>query len=277
VNVAQYQKGWGRRRPPVAFGVDWTHPISRKMFDCLLFNEFNLARVRNLAAPISNAAAAGTNSWRVTARGLGIFCDNSTLANNSNVNFADHGSLVGADFTVEVLFRPETYPSGFSCICAKMCPGSHREVGIFADTSGNISFIEIGGTSVTGSATPGMTTGQVWHLVMTRAGTAVKCYVNGVVAADTLGTSSATTTGANPFRLGYDEVNNANNGINTYLLARTWTRALSVGEIQLLWQQPYCNIWQRPPIRGSMVATAAAASVQRYNSLSLAPSLQIGL
>ena len=234
--------------------IDWSHPLSRGMTDCLVWNAGGSTPPQNLASPSAITTLTGSPIDAMTVAGPA-----GAVVSNVGYNIPDHLNYATGDVTIRLLFKPVSWPGGFTILFDKGTV-STREFSLFFDTSGNVQYVGLGGNSDSVAASTALTPGTVWDLVMQRSGTTLKFYVNGVFISNdhTTGWSSNTASGGN---LGFG-INPSGGGTKPdaqYITTQIWNRALDPSEISLLYSDPYCFL---VPAEGEMPALSAAAPVQ---------------
>ena len=256
-------------KPPRGSPLNRGHPLARGLMDLVPFNaragltEVNLTTATPLVSG-NGASSSQMPLWSQGADGPSLYC-----ANNAYMGIPDHWNMAARDLTVVVRFRPAAWSGQFTTIATKMASTASREFGLFADTSGRISYLDIGGTNaqtpgIVNTITAQMTLGRWQTVAVTRnaALSRVAFYINGVfVGALTGGVINDTV--ANPgaqLRVGFDAVTGGGTTANAdYDLLATWQRCLSPTEIAILQADPY--VLFRPARRRTYgVPSAAAAS-----------------
>ena len=234
--------------------IDWSHPLSRGMTDCLVWNAGGSTPPQNLASPSAITTLTGSPIDAMTVAGPA-----GAVVSNVGYNIPDHLNYATGDVTIRLLFKPVSWPGGFTILFDKGTV-STREFSLFFDTSGNVQYVGLGGNSDSVAASTALTPGTVWDLVMQRSGTTLKFYVNGVFISNdhTTGWSSNTASGGN---LGFG-INPSGGGTKPdaqYITTQIWNRALDPSEISLLYSDPYCFL---VPAEGEMPALQAPPPVQ---------------
>lgn len=149
------------------------------------------------------------------------------------------------DFTLRVVHRPTSYPSGFTALFDNV---GTRRWNIFLNSSGDVSFVEnvLGATATS----LGMTTGLWWDVVWSRLSGTLTTYVNGVSKG--AGASTTHTDGINA-AIGFG--NNLSGGgghyDGCYAEMEFWRRGLSGPEVFELYTEsrrgyPGLLNWHRP-------------------------------
>ena len=230
----------------------------RGIFDCFLFNENAGGRYNNLVNPQGFGDASGTTPpWD-----QGLVYPFITTSNGSRALIVHHGGYVGGDFTIRVIFRCASLANTYNCLFAKQ--NSQRELGLFFDTSGNVSYYDIGNTS-NGFSSVGtnLTVGPIYDLVWSRIASDLTLYINGVAKVGTgnwTGTVTGTATSTNHMFLGYDQFSSGSNyGNFNYFLWQAWVgRGLTGDEVQELYNFPFEGFRFKRRFTGAMVHTASS-------------------
>src|SRR4051812_10928680 len=129
--IVALRRSWGRQKPPIGTPINLGHPLAAKLWDCLPLNECG-GIPRDPIAPAANVPVfTGTPTWGAMPGGMGIYCTGGT-----SVDLLDRGNLAAGDFTIRLIFRPRSWPGGFTTIFDKGSGGSSREMSLFVDTSG---------------------------------------------------------------------------------------------------------------------------------------------
>jgi hypothetical protein len=220
-------------KPPLGTPLNIDHPLYGGLWHCVVFNE-GAGPPFDLAPGASRATFTGAPTWSLTPGGRGLYCTAGTSA-----DFPDHGNLVAGDFAIRVVHRPRSWANIYNALCWKYSAG--YEIGLFFNTAGNLSYIDIGGTFQDRSSTPivlGMTAGSVWDFVLTRVGSTCTFYVNGraagaVTLSGTTGRSAALVMGRAAPTVGsqYD---------GDYLTLQAWRgRTPTASEVESLYRDSY--------------------------------------
>src|SRR5215831_9983626 len=212
--------------------IDWNHPISRAMVDCVAFDGH--APLIDLSAPQATVSANSSPKFISTIDGPAGWC-----SGGSSFSIANHGvNLAAGDVTVRVRFILNSAPVGaYTTLINKI--NVTREFGVYLDNTppAFLKFIEIGGTFVQNFGGPNITIGVVSDLVISRSGTGASVYLNGVF--NSTQTISGTTGISAPIYLAHDTSGNTDLDAK-YTIVQTWTRALSQPETQQLYFDPMC-------------------------------------
>jgi hypothetical protein len=238
-----------------------------------------------LAGP--NACGVGSGIWRDLAKR-----NNGTLTNgplwsgqshpggwgsidtaaNQYVNFGSGmGNMAAGDFTWVAWMYVRSFTSGFMAIVEKgeIGSGGGREFSIFVDTSGNVSFLQLGGTS-TGTPAVGFVEDQWQHFVITRVGSSVVTYRNGIqTGTDTNGGTTANASSV--LAIGDNITTGGSDFDGLYNDLRFYTRALSASEVAALYQEslagyPTTLNWLRPRIYFDAGAAPAGGAFSIFDS-----------
>jgi hypothetical protein len=234
------------RKPAGPAVLDFSHPLTRGIFDCLIFNE-GAGNVRNLVpgAPDATIVGSGTTagtiaSWETTSAGLaGRTYGESAAAASSSFQIPYHGNWVAADFSVRLVFYPITYPASFTTTLVNPANGAVWFCLYISAISSLVNFFEVGGQNVTPiPATVSIPLLTISDLVITRSGSLVTFYVNGV-ASGTASGSTGTTYSSGSLSLGGGDGAGDLGSNADFISMQTWTRALSATEVLSLYLDPY--------------------------------------
>lgn len=199
--------------------INWDHPLNKG-----LVSWWNA--VPNTGWSFSNtfrdASRGGKTSHDATLASSPVWAVSPTsgrmsvrVTGGSSINAPNWANLVAGDFLIRVIHRPTSWPGTYTALFDKGTSGTARELSIFVDTSGNLSYGSVGDTS-TGSGgqvlltTTGMTAGSWWDFVLTRSGSTCSVYVNGLLK----GTFTSSLTGAAASLLSFGA--NPSTGGSTY-------------------------------------------------------------
>lgn len=228
MGVSPFHTNYGQVKPPLGTPISRTHPLAQGMSDCLLFAEGAGTRYANSAAAFG-ATAAGAPAWK--PGGLSV-------SGGASANIPQHANYAAGDFSVRVIHTPASYSGGYTALFDKGVSNSSRELSVFLDTGGNVSYLDVGGTGMSPILPTSMATGKVWDFVLTRKGTACTAYVNRAAAgtfvnAGVLACPTLLCLGGNPSTGG-------SNYAGVYSLVQIWqSRALSAAEVASLYVAPY--------------------------------------
>lgn len=240
-----------------AGAIDWSHPITRGMFDCLLWND-------GAGAPVNLCpGTAATTLTSAPTLGMTVAGPAGYATGGSSFDIPDHGSLVAGDSAVRILFLPVSWPNAFTVLIDKGNPtGSHREICLFFGTTGDISFAcygNDGGASL--AISTGCAAGLVWDFVASKSGNTVTYYVNGVSKGT--GASAGTAHLADPMCYGRNISGGGANADVMFIAAQNWTRALDVSEVLDLYHNPY-GFLLRPENTLPALKSASGGFFSRY-------------
>lgn len=253
-------------KPPMNSRLAKNSPYYNGMVDCLLFNEGAGANYLNIgSSKWYGFPKGGLSIWNNTGKYKG-----PSTTSIKAIELPSKVNIVAGDFAIRALFRMDSFNGTYACIFSKKA-GGVREFGIFIDSSGNLSFYDIGGSSGFGGVGLGLTTGVMYDMILTRIGTEAYLYLNGILKLNTgnfsggvTGTTGSTT---NPISLGWDETSYPNNyGINTYYAFQTWAgRGLTAGEVLDLYNNPFSFVRPIKKRIGIQSSSAAVPPVTIYN------------
>lgn len=263
-------RGYRSAKPRIRPTVDWSNPITHKMWCCYTFGEKG-------GTTIFDACKKGAGDMIFTgatppvwsSRGLTV---GNTLgyARNNKTVISSYNPVAG-DMTVRVRHIPRTWPGGFTALLdAAGTAGSGRILNIFCDTSGNISYRGVGGSDGSAAAnSAAMATGVVSDLVWVRrigiGGTysTFFWYKDGRFLFQEPGFASTSnlwpTTGHN-FSCGGNPSGGGSVYDGQYLKVQVWSRALSANEIQWLYANPYGDLVSSSISKGAGMLLSAAST-----------------
>ncbi len=214
------------------------------MKDALIFNEGAGPVVRNFANPF-HTTGTGSPAWKVTRQGIGGYC-----TGGASFDIPDYTNLAAGSVSFRVRFVADTWPNAFTAIFDKGNSGTgFRELSLFADTSGVISYLAIGRTQSVQSL-GSFPAGQVNEIVVTRdigGASATVVYGNGVSLGAPSGVYDATGDTENVLAIGRNPSSGGAAFNGTYLVFNTWTRVLSPAEVLECYTTPYAFL--RPLLR----------------------------
>lgn len=240
----------GPKTPSTRSQINRAHPLARALKNCIIFG--NGVPV-DIALPLQ-LAPAGTLGWATSAGGPAFYPPQT----GGNFALKPNGTaLTAGDFSIRLIFSPVTWPGGFTSLI-DTTSATRDPISVFIDTSGNVSFFQISGTS-TGTLTTGMAAGQLWDFVLSRAGSTITGYVNSV----SKGTMTNGGTSSSPTNQVFGE-NGSGSGSNPdvkYISYQSWLRALSQSEVRQLYADPYCFLLPESsniilPVKGPVVVSA---------------------
>lgn len=221
------------------YDLDRTHPSAHKLLIYLPVTEGALVAPANIATPTMTTSLSGFPVWKDSARYRGgVLCNSGgsshiTVANPANVNAA------AGDFMVRLLMRPySAWPGAFTEFVSKGTTG--RELCLFADTSGNLSFYGVGGINSSISIPTGMTAGQDWDFLWYRHLSTHTVYVNGVFKGTWSDGGAFAQQGANaPWTFGSNASGGGSDGNIIYAGIQFWQRQPYPGEVLALYTDPF--------------------------------------
>jgi hypothetical protein len=216
--------------PPVTAQIDWAHPLSKGLV------------ISMTADPVDHCGVGATRTGTVppatTALGRAGYCTGGASIDSQYTASVVGPSTAPVPSTVRLIFRAVSWTGSFATLVDKGS-GGNRDIGLFVDTSGNLSYAMFGGRG-TGSTMPlGMTAGGTYDLVVSfDGGSTITGYVNGVRKGTlTVGGTSAAVTA--PLVVGRNPSGGGTNGDLNFTLAQVWTRALSATEVAALAAEPF--------------------------------------
>lgn len=241
------------KKPPVGVPLNGNHPLTRGLYDWVLVNEGG-GLTRNLGFGGPNTAGAA-NVWSSGAAGRRVTPGTGAPPANEAIEMSSATNYAAGDFTFRLIFEPTTWSGAAADIYSK-----GNEFRSFFNDSGHLSFISLGGTDTDMIASPiltGFTTGSVWDYVLTRSGSTVTAYGNGLSKGTT--TNGGTTASNVPLVFNGDQTRGTGNPVYSIYLVQFWTRCLPPGEIQRLSVEAYA-MYVAPVRRAVRLAAAAVAA-----------------
>jgi len=227
---------WGRRKPPVGYGVDWGDPINRGLVGCWLFNEAAGGRVIDLTARFAGSFI-NSPTWNAGMFGSAI---NFASASSQYIDMPK-STWTGSGISVVAWVKTSTTGTVMNII-DKDKPEDGRTFQFRLDTNkvNFIPFNESSNGSLTGATS---VTDGVWRQVAaTWDGVNINVYVNGVVDAAPSALSGPPRTNQNVTlaigRSGYN-VQYFNGLIDG---GRLYNRGLTPGEVFRLYTEPFAGI-----------------------------------
>jgi hypothetical protein len=224
-------------KPPVGTTIDWTHPLSRGLVGCWLFNEGAGAILNNLCGPWGKATKSATE----------VFSNNGLLTSNiTEYNSITYSPALRpiTGITVLVFCNINTvpianeFPSAFGCISGDRT----LQALLGYQTNSPRLILKISGTRRDMNyATPTIDVGKnVIAFTWSGADGNNQIYVNGTFSTSTNypGTIDAATT--DMFVAGAYGAASYKSGNILYKEIALWNRSLSNNEIFQLTATPYC-------------------------------------
>lgn len=280
-------RGFRSAKPRIRPTVDWSNPITHKMWCCYTFGEKGGTTVFDACRKgAGDMIFTGTNPvW--SSRGLTVGNGVGYVRNNKTV-ISSYNPVVG-DMTVRVRHIPRTWPGDFTALLdVAGTAGSGRLLNIFVDTSGNIVYRGVGGSSGSaGANTAAMALNQITDLVwVRRIGTEgvysrFYWYKDGRFLFSEPGfasTSNLWPTTGHDFSCGGNPSGGGTAYDGQYLKVQVWSRALSAGEIQWMYANPYADLVSSSVNKaaGILLASASTGGVVAYPKSALS-TLRNGL
>lgn len=254
------------QKPSIQSEVDWSHPSAHKLLIYVPFTEGLLVGTsrllaadpaRNLAHP-QMAVTHGVIQKTMTARfGIGTRVNTGSsisIANPNNVNAA------AGDFMVRLLIRPVSWTGGFTEFISKGSGG--RELCLFADTSGNLSFYGVGGGTAGLAIATGLTAGRDYDFVWARKGTLNTVYVDGASKGTWTDGSTALLGANSPWAFGSNNSGGGSDADMIYAGIQFWQRAPYSGEVLEMFTNPWGML--RPTVSGFQPSKIASVPQIAY-------------
>ncbi len=233
-----------QHKPPLGYGIDWEHPLTRGLVFLPLLNEgtglpFDVVSGRQ--------ATSNTMQWVATTRG-------SALSNPDNVlDYVQFGipngsppSVTGTGLTMAAWLYPKSPIAPYQCMILKAASASTRQFGMYLGGATNQLYVALAGVSGFGAAGGNVTlsssfVASTWnHVAVTYDGAHVSAYLNGQPVYQVGATGSITEQSGSNLYLGADHPA-SQNFANGYLDAPgVWNRPLAASEVAAL----YGNTWQ---------------------------------
>jgi hypothetical protein len=231
MSIITRPKRWSSK-PPVGTQINWGSPLSQGLFESFLLNE-NGGLVARSFDNFAAGFAGGGPYWISTPAGIGV----SSPGTSNRISIPNRINYAAGDFTARYIsIQYGTIGGGFSDLLAKGTVAA-GELQLFTSTSGDLSQIVVGAQDLSG-VTGAFTLNVPTDLVITRRGTSLKVYVNGILKSTQ--TSTGTTGFAGTMSLGGNGFRGTGEPNQTILGWQFWQRELSAGEVSQLYVDPYC-------------------------------------
>lgn len=236
-------------KPPPGAQIDWTHPLSRGLVGCWLFNEGAGIRANDLS-PYGNhgtltnfGAGSATSGWTGGKFGTALQCDGVDDA----INCGDSISLrcTGKNLTIEMLLYPRSITTNQRLV-DKLVIGYGYMLEIRSDNTLRLSITASLAGFMASSNANALALNAWNHVIVSYDIVNVYFFING----NDWGSPALAQiikAGTTPFGIGarYDGSTGASNVIIG--LVRIWDRnALSSQEAQYLYTNPFCMFRSRP-------------------------------
>lgn len=267
---------WGATKPSVGYGVDFSDPISKGLVGCWLFNEGAGNKVYDIAGKNTGTLTNGP-TWRGGKFGKVINFDGV-----DDYVLMDIGGSVPTSITLSAWIYPTAGGVVFTELGQGVINSGWHESQMEVLSTGEIKVGYWAGSLY--SLSLGTFNLNSWHhvvLTFDDSNNLASGYVNGVLR------NSGTSNKQYPPNLWYSvgALSATSHGDGTYFNgsidnARLYNRALSAGEVQRLYSEPFAGILS--PVRrvifvsdggGSLIKTInglAQASVKTVNGLASA-------
>lgn len=238
---------WGRTKPPAGAQVDWLHPTSRGLVGCWLFNEGSGGIVNDLTQTNNGSGVAGP-SW-----------SNSAMLFNGTSQYLNCGTSLRHNLTTAYTVLAGCRPTGsfvnFRNLFFKGSAWGQYGIITFSGGTWQAQFQSAG---LSGNTTLSLDTD--YQLGVSFAGSTGRTWQNGKQTnSGTVGVVSQPTVA---FAIGADSVNLRYwSGLVYYTFL--WDRALSAGEIEYIYAEPYSFI--QSPKRRVYSLPASATAPWYYN------------
>jgi hypothetical protein len=177
---------WNQTKPPIGSKIDWSHPLSKGIVGCWLFNEnggdkiFDLSLNRiigNLTFSIYWVYAWITSNKR-SGRGVMTF---NGYAQSASLDLGNRYNFTTQDFTIIHEFRIDTFISPYGGIFSN---GNYNTYGYFClinpGGAGLTFFLAKTGQSTNISTNYIFISGKIYTLTITVNGLIGKIYVDGI-------------------------------------------------------------------------------------------------
>jgi len=243
-NRVLWPRGRGRRKPGPGARIDWRHPLARGLTSCWLFNETGF-RVRDLASFNYFDSNIGT-VWYP-----GGYGGTSFGFNNGGFNLATSAGLQNPSLSVLAWVRPSTSQVSRCFVdCFRGGNNNGWALGI-SDSSADVVkwYTATSATSDTLSSSTALATYSHYQVAGTfdDSSGAKKLYLNGALEASTTWAHSIDYTGTNGAMGGLYGGGQGWIGFSEMLYI--YNRALTQGEVRLLYAQPFAFFLPEPPLR----------------------------
>ena len=254
---------WGDRRFKPSYGsveINWGHPLARGLYfpfgDAWLLNEGSGYPV-SLVLNIPTSAVVAPLTWISGQMGLGL--NAQTLFVGSTNQAIDFST---GNFTIDMWFMT-TNPGTFEDIVARDVSGSRAwQVGYSLVTTTKMSFFSnVSSASVTG--TTSLASGQLYYAAVTRVGSTVTLYLNGVSENTGTITDDFTTGLSNNVTFCGREFAGATQHMTGQLFMFSVRKAVgfTASEVQQAYEDPFCFL--RPVKRVRYFTASGSTQFQR--------------
>ncbi|ODU24833.1 MAG: hypothetical protein ABS95_01390 [Verrucomicrobia bacterium SCN 57-15] len=248
-------------KPNVGARINFAHPLAKGLVGCWLFNEGGGSRIFDLAKPANGQLVSAAR----TPRGLAFD------GGEKYVSLPHQRAVDGNAFTFSIWAKPSELTDSRWVANNWISPDGFA---LFKFTGDHLVF-EMGQYSESIEVWGYFTAVDKWHhIVVTRNGSMLAVYRDGILLASgnkvsrTLSTgnffiSSPSTGGVSPWKGGLDN-------------AALYDRALSPSEVRALFANPYAFVRQPEPVLGFVASAAVDLDGSASGSTTVSGSLSIG-
>ena len=263
-------------KPVAGTQINPLHPLSRGLVGCWLFNEGagslandisgvkNHGRLTNMAPNVHGSGWGGSKlGWLLKFDGVDNYVDGGY---NSNLDF----NGANKSFTVETWLNINSLAEDQGIVSRWHGTGSYQYTLKFESSSNSIKFAIYDGVFQVAESIASSVQINTWiHVVGKADNGTIQVYIDGITSGttDTYGTIVDIGSEVN-LSIGVESVDIAggkhfDGSIN---FVRIYNRALSVEEVKLLYEDPFCNMMKKP-INRYYTAIAAALKPMWYYDL----------
>lgn len=240
-----------------------SHELSRGLSDCVVFDDGGGLRPVNQASTLGIVTpGASAPGWRASPGGVGAY-----VSGGSGFEIPNHQIFGTNNWSIRCLFYPITLAGTYTIFLEKSTADGdgNRDFLVCLNGSGNISYLTIAGGGADPSDTCGMAPGKLYDFVMTKSGTTISFYVNGILKGSATMGGAASIAGKTMIG---GTLSSGNTNIEAvYHLYQSWIhRALTPSEILSLYHEPY-QMFTKPRQRSVKAAAGGGGSTQAPRSM----------
>lgn len=211
--------------------INRENSLSVGLLDALLF--LPSGTPVNVARPYIKIDKTGTPIPEKSIKG-----NASYLSGGASWDIASPTNYAAGDFSFHCIVTFRAFGS-YATLIDKDNGAGFREIAFFLNTTGNINYIGIGGVNNSDSVALGLSVNSLRDVVITRLGSVVSFYVDGVFKGTATLPYSGTTGSTNPLVLAR---NSSGGGVNSNVVFTSfsaWNRALRANEVAALYENPW--------------------------------------
>jgi hypothetical protein len=258
-------------KPWLGVPINWGDPLARGLVGCWLMNEGTGDKVYDLSGNGKTGSFVGSTGFKSARFGSGVEFDGT----DSVINLGTIHNFTTQPFTYSCWVNFDTLQAGTNPTI--LWKGNWEDCGYYwcvnkvsNPTQALVFFTnnQLLTPKVVSTATASniIQVGQWYFLVVTRDGTSVRLYVNGVDKTDTAGShiDPGTASGKSLICGAYESTYSNIDGKFDHLMC--YNRALSATEVQQLYMAPF-RMFERPSIEFySVFAGAADLDIYAYDT-----------